>query len=279
MFDIFTTREIAIFIWFLIISFLILLKKEIRIACINIIKCVFNKHIIIPFCILILYSVIIALILNFKINMLKFLKDIILWVIFVGVPFAFSSINKKVDKKYFINYAINNIKIIAILEFIISTFTFKLMWELVLIPIVTFISMLDVVAQTKEKYQISHNFFSNILTLIGLSMLIYSFNKAINTYNQYSNTDLLISFMIPFIYSVFFIPVTYLMVVYSEYQKLFIRLKKITKISDKQKKELIRKINISIKRIQYFNSNCLYRLYNKISEDEFKKILKEISDL
>ena len=276
MFDIFTTREIAIFIWVLIISFLVLLKKEIRIAFINVIKCVFNKHIIIPFCILILYSVIIALILNFKINILKFLKDIILWVIFVGVPFAFSSISKKVDKKYFINYAINNIKIIAILEFIVSNFTFNIICELILIPFVTFIALLDVVAETKEEYKDTHKILSKLLTIIGFCILFYSFKKAIDTYTQYSNIDLLISFIIPFIYSIFFIPITYIMVLYSEYEKMLMRLNYSKKISHKQKKEIIKTIKFSLNKIKYFNSRCLYKLYNGISDNELKEILKEI---
>lgn len=278
MFDVFTTREIAVFIWFSIIVILISLNKTIRSSFIDVLKSVLKYQILIPFFILILYSIIIGLFLNFKINVLKCVKDIILWVIFAGVPFAYSSINKKIDKKYFFKYVINNIKIIAILEFIVSNFTFKLIWELVLIPVVTFISMLDAVAETKEEYKISHKVFSNILTLIGFSMLVYSFKQAINTYNQYSNTDLLISFLIPIIYSIFFIPVTYLMVLYSEYEKFFIRLKNFSKVSDKQKKELIVKINFSINKIQYFNSNCLYKLYNEISEDEFKEMLKDICE-
>lgn len=238
MLNIFTTREIAIFIWISIIVILILLNKAVRPSFINVIKCVLNKHIIVSSVILILYSLIITLILNLKINILKFVKDIILWVIFAGIPFAFSSINKKVDKEYFINYAIKNIKIIAILEFIVSNFTFKLVWELILIPFVTFISMLDVISEAKDEYKPAHKFFSNILMLIGFGIVFYSFQQAIKMYNEYSNMDLLISFMIPFIYSIFFIPVTYLMVLYSEYEKLFIRLKNNSNISYKQKKEL-----------------------------------------
>lgn len=107
------------------------------------------------------------------------------------------------------------------------------MWELILIPIVTFISILDAIAEVKKEYQIAHKLLSRILVAIGFSMLFYSFSQAINTYNQYSNTDLLISFMIPFIYSIFFIPVTYIFVLYSEYEKLFIRLNNFSIISYK----------------------------------------------
>lgn len=276
MLDIFTNREIAIFIWSFIICLAILLKKDIRIAFINVIKCIFNKHIIIPFSILILYSVIIALILSFKINILSFIKDIVLWVVFAGVPFAFTSINKKVDKKYFIKYAINNIKIIAILEFIVSNFTFKLIWELILIPFVTFIILLDAVAETKEEYNIVHRFLSKILTVIGLGILFFSFKQAINTYNEYSNTDLLISYIIPFIYSILFIPITYLMIVYSEYEKMFVRIENYKDISSKQKKEITKKIKFSLTKIQTFNSKYLYKLYNGISDNELKEILEQL---
>ena len=49
MYDVFTTREVAIFIWFLIIAILISLNKNFRSGFINVLKCIFNKQILIPF--------------------------------------------------------------------------------------------------------------------------------------------------------------------------------------------------------------------------------------
>jgi len=276
IFNIFTTREIASCIWFLIICIAVFSQKHNRKSINNVIKCALNKYIIVPFFILILYSITIALVLNLKINILKFIKDIILWVIFIGVPFVFSTTTKKIEKNYFKSYIVNNIKIITIIEFIISNFTFNIVIELILIPFITFIILLDIVAEKKEENKIAHKFFSGVFSLMGLVILICSLSQAINTYNQYSNIDLLISFLIPFIYSIFFVIVTYFFILYSEYNMLFIRLNNYYKLSYKQKKEILKKINFSIIKMKYFNSNCLYKLYRDVSEEEFNKILEEI---
>ena len=90
---IFSTREISILIWLTIIIFLILIKKEIRIAFIDCIKLLFEPKIAIIWLIYCLYIFLITLLLtNLPIWKRIYIKDIIIWTILVGMINYFKSI-------------------------------------------------------------------------------------------------------------------------------------------------------------------------------------------
>ena len=189
MLEVFTTRELAMFIWFLIFCIASFLNNKIRKSIINVIKCLLSIKLVVPFFMLFLYTCILTLILQlFSIEITKFIKDILLWFIFAGIPFSYSSISKDIDSVYFKKYIFDNIKVIAVLEFMVSTFTFKLWIELIIIPIIIIISILDAIAKMKEEYKSVHKFLSYILSLIGIYIVLSSLCVAIDTYyNTYIN--------------------------------------------------------------------------------------------
>lgn len=67
-------------------------------------------------------------------------------------------------------------------EFLIGFFNFSLLGELILIPIVTYISLLYFYAdynKKKEGYLTVSNFLNSLLSIIGISILIYVVCKLI----------------------------------------------------------------------------------------------------
>ena len=54
------------------------------------------------------------------------------------------------DEKYISKVLKDNIRFTVVTEFLLSTFTFSLWVELIIIPIMTAITLLDVVAATKK---------------------------------------------------------------------------------------------------------------------------------
>lgn len=278
MLEVFTTRELAIFIWFLIFCIASFLNNKIRKSIINVIKCLLNIKLVLPFFMLFLYTCILTLILQlFFVEFSKAIKDILLWFIFVGIPFSYSSISKDIDSAYFKKYVFDNMKVITVLEFIVSTFTFKLWIELIIIPIIVIITILDTVAEMEEKYKSVHKILSCILSFIGIYILLSSLCVAIDTYYNYKIIDLIVSFFIPFIFSIFFMPVTYMLVLYAEYETLFCRMSfrenNDTKI--KNRIYIIKNFRFSLKKIKYFTEKCLYKTYINMQEEEFKKLVCE----
>lgn len=279
MLDIFSTREIAVAIWIFIAIFFLGSKKEIRKAFFNVVKVALNKHLVFPFILLLLYTTGISIIFYFLgIEITNFIKDIVLWFLFAGVPFAYSSIdNKDIGLQYFKKYVIDNIKIITVVQFIISTFTFPLWIELILVPLIIFITLLEAVASKDDKNKQVQKFLSNILSFLGFIILFSALSNAITTYKNLGTINLLITFFIPFVLSIFYVPITYLFIIYAKYEVLFCRIE--FAINEKNKKKykfiLIKSFKLSLKKINYYLNNCVFKLYKNISDEDFNKLIIE----
>ncbi len=118
----------------------------------------------------------------------------------------------------------DNLKLTAILEFIISTFTFNIWVELVIIPITTIIVIMNVIAERKEEYEKVHKLLDIVLAVAGFWILYETIKIGIHEYKELDALNTFISFMIPIVYLILIIPLEYILELYSKYELLFVRM-------------------------------------------------------
>jgi hypothetical protein len=104
------------------------------------------------------------------------LKDVAFWVIYTGVPGCFGA-NTNNNNHYFISILKNNLKFIVIVEFLLSSFTFNIIAELILLPCLTFLFLLEAIAATKEEYSKAKKLLSFIIVFVGFSILGLTIKK------------------------------------------------------------------------------------------------------
>lgn len=141
---IFSTREIAIFIYAIILLGYVLLHKKGKSILLPVIKAACKIKLIIPFLIVLLYASLFV----WTCTYLPFwnwvyLKDIVCWTIFVGVPVCFNATDRQLEKYYFRDIFIDNLKLMAVVEFLTGTFTFHIVIELILQPMLVFFVVLQ----------------------------------------------------------------------------------------------------------------------------------------
>lgn len=154
MLDIFSTRELALGIYLLIVIVYCLVKPKCRSSVFNLIKCACAKKLSIPFLIMLLYAGLFVCILSlYSFWKWIYIKYIVIWVLFAGVPVCYGAANKTVDEKYFPSITINNFKFAIIVEFIINTFTFSLITELLLQLGLFVLFTLQAIAATKPEFK------------------------------------------------------------------------------------------------------------------------------
>jgi hypothetical protein len=225
--DIFSTREIAMVIWSLIFLGAILINKKIRKSIIDIIRIIFSRSILIPFIVILIYLVILLLLFTFKLGMREYidLKEVILWVLFSGVPLCYGVVSKIPSKNYFKEIIMDNIRFVILIEFIISTFTFPLKIELVMVPIFTFFFLLEAVSDIKKEHQDVNKFISYILAIAGFLILYKSLSLAIKNYKELSSIESLVSIVTPIILSILYIPIMFIFSICYNYNNILYRLK------------------------------------------------------
>jgi len=157
--------------------------------------------------------------------------------------------------KDFVKVILTATSLTIILEFIVGFYNFSLIWELILIPIVTFISLLSLVAEMKKddpNTKVVANVLKGILTIIGFGILVYGIYQLITQYTDFLTLSNLKSFLLPPIFTLLFLPLIYFTVLYIKYERAFMNLKRYKFISEDRKK----KIRISI--LKYANINFAY---------------------
>lgn len=282
MFQLFTTREVSTAIWIIILLIILLMSKKVRSSAINVLQISFSKQLLIPFLPVLIYSIILTFLFSrTDIWKIYYSKDIILWVLFVGIPLYYGVVQEKSLDGYFKSMVIDNLKFIAIVEFFLSIFSFSLITELILVPVITILALLDAVAGMKEEYQLVKKYTSITLSIAGLFIFYQSFEVAINNYSTLNIMDTLISFFIPFVFTILFIPISYLLALYAKYQTIFIRMgfkeKEDKRIKKWHRWLVLKACNISHKKLLYFEQNFIKSMYIGMDDYEFQKIINTFS--
>lgn len=281
MFEIFSTREIVGIFYIVLFCVYVLSKKQLRKALVQVIKCACKIKLVVPFLLLIGYAGIIVYIstsVPFWNN--TYIKDVIMWVLFVGIPYCYNATSDGEKEHYFSNLFKQNIKFIVILEFFVGTFTFSIVAELILQLIITFLVLLQAVSTTKEEWEATARLLDVMLAIIGFIILGFTIKAAMGNYQEVNPIDVIVSFLIPIIFSVLFIPCAYLLALYAKYETVYMRMgfkePKDKKVRFTRYLKVFLTCGLSYEKLCYFHKEYVKRIYATMKESEFEEVLDEL---
>ena len=273
-------REIATAIWLTIILLWALSNSSVRRAILEVLKAFFNKKIIIPLIAMLLYIVFMVLAFK-KIGFwdVSATKDTILWTL--GSAFAtYFSINKVAqDSSYFKNVILDNIKFVLIMEFVVNLYSFSLPAELIVMPVVTFIAMSNVFAESKQEYKKVSKLLNFILGVFGLYLLAFTFREIVLDFQNFATVKNLRDFFLPPLFSIVLLPFVYVMALFMQYEMFFIRIDIANKNSDftkYAKRRILVACHVNLSKLNKVSKNAGYpKVNNKEDVLEWLKKAKQ----
>lgn len=255
-------REIATAIWLTIILLWALSISDFRRSIPGLLKAFFHKKIFLPLLVMLLYIFLMVLAFK-KIGFwdVSATKDTILWTL--GSAFAsYFSLNKVTqDSAYFKNVILDNIKFIVIMEFVVNLYSFSLPAELIVIPIVSFIVMANVLAESKPEYKQANKLFNFILGVFGLYLLTFTFREVVVDFQNFASLKNLRDFFLPPLFTVTLLPFIYIMALFSLYESFFIRINFANKNSDiarYAKRKVIASCHINLSKLNKVSKRAGY---------------------
>ena len=184
------------------------------------------------------------------------LKDVVIWVLFVATPICFKAGTRKIKDYPFKQMVIDNFLWSAILEFFVGAFTFSFLTEMIILPVFTFITILKDYDRDNPKHKQYQKVFDGIATVAGLLLLVFTAKEAVTTVTKDGAISLLVSFSVPAIFSVFFLPIVYALAVTAKYHDLFVRLYIRNHMSNdglgRKKSEVFLACGLSYRKLQRF---------------------------
>ena len=274
---IFNNREIALLFWIALIVMALLLSK-LRKSLVPIFKILTGKMFLIIFSLIGAYLYgIILLLQNLEIWQSSNLKDVLFWLFSVGLILVFK-INEAKSNAYFKGIFLSAIKWTIVLEFIVNLYSFSLLTEIIILPVLVFLAMTQAVAEMDEKHKMVSKFLQNVIAIAGLTIFSYSLYKTIVNFDDVLTFQNLVSFLLPSTITILFIPFVYFLALYSTYESYFIHLDFMTIKKDKVKevKKLILRIaNINLDKLLRIKKNFEKRVF--YDDTVLKDYVQEIS--
>ena len=278
--SILSTREWATLIWGCIFMLYVLCHRKIRKSLWNVIVIFFDKKLRILWEIILLYVLTITMVFCYlPIWENIYIKDIIIWFLFSGLIYCMNAVSSEADETYIKKILKDNLKITMILEFFMSTFTFNIWIELAIIPVITIITVMNVIAERKEEYKNVHKLLDSVLAIAGFWIFYETIKIGINEYKQLNIINTLVSFMIPIVYLILIIPLEYILELYSKYEVLFLRMtfkeEKDKRIRLHHRTAIFRECNFSVRKILLFQREYMIQMYALMKEDEFNQLMQK----
>lgn len=151
-----------------------------------------------------------------------------------------------------------------------------------IIPVITILILMNVVAESEEKYRRVHKLIDIVLAYIGWYMLWGAANVGLKEYKELNAINTLVSFMIPIVYTILILPLEFGLEIYSDYEQVFVRMKfrdnQDKKIQRKHRWRVIRTCKLSLRKILLFRKEYVNKMYGLMSEETFDNIMREFKE-
>jgi hypothetical protein len=222
----------------------------------------------------ILYAVSIILIFyRFKLWGIPLLKNTLIW--FLGQLAIILNIHKAGDPDHFKKLLVRTIKWSLITEFILGFYSFPLIIELFLIPILFILLLSAEISKSTESVKQFYRKSSNIILSL---IFLFSLYKTISHYREAFSKEKIEELFLSPIMTILFIPYLYLLRVYIDYEMLKGRLKWILRddqlLYSIRKRQLFYVCKLNHKRIELanFGVGCV----DLKDQDKFQSFLTDI---
>lgn len=271
-------REIATLFWLALFGAYFLIKHPpVRNSLLNVIKQALHPKIVAAFAFIAAYlSVAIWGLYEIGAWTPSLLKATFLWFFFSGSAVAVNSIGDVAISSGTRKLIRDNVKVIIAVEFFVGAYVYPIWAELLIVPVVTIIAVLDAFAQQYDKYEQVAKITSGTMVFVGLLILAGAGFRAINEYRTVASLEALREVLLAPALAIAFIPCVGALVVYAAYDQLLTRTKIGQDLDPGVKLYALRRFllacGINIKKVRALLQNhpgALMRISTKADVDSF----------
>jgi hypothetical protein len=276
----FNSREIATGIWLALFAVWALSRAEIRVSLLRLIQAACHWKILTCIGLMAAYTgVVVAVLAAVGLWDTSLLKDTVYWFSFSGIVLVMESATSSEKQNVFAQMLWDSLKVSLFVEFLINFYTFPVIIELVLVPLVTVIAVMDVFARTKAEYAQVAKLTGFLIGVIGLAILGFAGFQAIYDAETLRSAATFRAFALTPILSIAFVPFIYAMLVVSAYDEIFTLMRCGTRKPDDVVRygrgQVVRHCGVRLGRLLAFRREKARRLIGASSLSDIDSILAE----
>jgi len=221
-----STREIALLIWGAVFLSWAFTVPGVRGSLFGLFRSALHWKLVTPVAIVILYLMAAV----WGLYLIQFwtpelFKDTIVWGLFSGIAMAFSAVCMDAKAPTWRRVLADQAKAVVLIEYVLNTYTFTLWVELLLVPALTFLAMLDTIARLDERHQPVAKLTGFLLAVTGFTILWFAIRSALSEVEAFSMLGVMRDLLLPPLLSLALLPMVYVFFLMSAYEQLFLVLR------------------------------------------------------
>lgn len=270
-------REWAVLIWGAIL--LVYGSAAARSSVKSLLKSFFHWKVIGIFISLAAYSIATIYVLwRLKFWDLALLKDTVVWFLTVACVAIFEAISGAESKSMFHKLVISSLALMAFLSFVVDSFVLPFYWEMVLVPFLSIIAMMSILANYKKEYKTVRRPLQAVMNLAGLLMLAWALHQLYLSLPQFATWSTVKEFLLTPVLSMCAIPFFFALALIAAYETLFIRfdcfLKDRPELVRHAKWRAIISANISLRRISKLSGPFICELQEAADREAVTQVIR-----
>lgn len=282
MSDVFNSREIATACWLTIGLAWMLSKAPFRKSLWGLVGKFFCCQILCPVCVMALYaSASVFPLAAVGLWRSSLLKDTIVWFCASAMPMAMRLVTSK-DDDVFWKVIAENFRVVILLEFLVNTYTFSLPAELVLVPAITWIVMVNAYASPYKQHAGMAKLTQILQALFGSGILGIAGVRAFSDLKTLGSMVTLRSVALAPLLSLLFIPCLYALGLTSRYNEVFVRLnlggEKDPGVKRYARRRIVAYVRLSMKKLRLLLRDHAGDLVRIRTEDDVDRLLAQMRD-
>jgi hypothetical protein len=217
-----TSRELALLIWALVAIAWASTNVGVRAAMKTVAQAFFAWQVQVILWLLALYTAAIVMILA-KLSLWDIgeLKNTFVWLVAVGFVTLFKLPQIREKSRFFRTWMADNLKLVGVVEFILTFYTFDLWLELILQPIIFLMVGMLALAPKEPRYDMTKKVLNSALTTFGFAIVIFAIYKLIIGFATFAKWSTLEDFYLPIVLSLAALPFFVALHVFMTYERVF----------------------------------------------------------
>jgi len=151
------------------------------------------------------------------------LKNTLVWSVTVAAVLLFRVASRSKETNFLRQFVRDNLQLIVLVEFVVSFYTFGMIGELILLPVMGFLGGALVVAESDKKHEEAVRVLNVILSGIGILLIVRALYGLLYDFGTFSTQDTLADFSLPPVLSFLFLPFLYGVALVLDYERAFLK--------------------------------------------------------
>lgn len=214
-----TNRELASIIWLAIFALAICSYRNVRIALLQVLKAFLARSIVLAFAALLVWiTLTVELLTLIGVWHSDDMKITLQWVITFALALFFKA-NQAGEEAGFYKAAIKEAAGFTVLVlFVIDFHNFNIWLELLLVPTVTVMALMQVFSTTKQEFASARWLLTWVMAIVGIVYLIYGVREVFESPSAFFTFAMFREFLDPLLLSLLLLPFIYLLSTYLQYE-------------------------------------------------------------